>query len=426
MSEHIKNLQKLVVFSVLILMLGYVLASCTSQVQEKKETQSPYQPLPEAMISADEMEGVDFARFKHDSERHVTVPCLLCHQRNEESPQPKFSGHTPCIGCHAPQFKDNQHPICVICHTEQDTKELKAFPAMKSFKANFNHTQHFKETNCATCHKSEGGGGMNIPTRGEAHATCFQCHTTDRTVGEKNIGTCSTCHELGQPNRIVDRVENIGYNFDHANHSRVGCNECHNAQGGNEMSALTIAMHNREPNSCATCHNEKRAFGANDFTDCRRCHQEVSGTRSFGVRFSHSVHGKINCAKCHKQGVRGVNFTVPNSESAHKTCFECHSPTKGGASFTSGRCFTCHQPGNGNNISPSPQFIRGNFSHTKHGFLDCSSCHTIAGGNMTAPAVIMHKPSKAAMKCATCHDNQGAFGEDFTNCKRCHTGNNFK
>lgn len=426
-SKYKRSLQKLVVLTFLCLMFGYSLSSCTSQVQERKDNRSPYQPLPENLVAADTMEGVDFSRFKHDSERHFTVPCLLCHQRNEDSPKPKFSGHSPCIGCHTPQFQDSSHPICVICHTEPNSDKLKPFPPMKSFKANFNHAQHFKETNCATCHKPEGGGGMNVPARSEAHVACFQCHKSDAVAGDRNIGSCSTCHEFGQPNRIVDRVENIGFNFDHAKHGGLNCNSCHNPLRGNEMSAITVAMHSRQANSCATCHNEKRAFGANDFSDCRRCHQEVAGTQSFGIKFSHAVHTKSDCATCHKTGKNGVNFTVPNSENAHRTCFQCHSPTKDTGNFTSSKCFSCHQPGNWNNISPPPQIVKGNFSHTKHSFFECSNCHTQTGGNMGAPKVAMHGGgAKSVTSCATCHDNQTAFGEEFANCKRCHTGENFK
>lgn len=425
-SNYKRRLQELIVLSFVCLTCGFFLFSCSSEIQEKKPSESPFKPLPEEVVSSDPMEDVDFSQFKHDSARHSTVPCLLCHQRNEESVKPKFSSHATCTGCHTPQFKDNNHPICAVCHTKPNSAELKPFPPMKSFRAHFNHTQHFKETNCVTCHKTQDGG-MTVPARADAHATCFQCHTSDKIVGDKNIGSCSTCHELGAANRIVDSRKEIGFNFEHSKHGAIGCASCHSPLGsGNKMSAINVSMHSNQANSCATCHNEKRAFGANDFTDCRKCHQEVANVRSFGIRFDHLKHAKSDCATCHKSGGQGINFTVPNSEAAHKTCFQCHSPTRNTGSFTSSRCFTCHQPGSGNNISPSPQVIGGNFSHAKHEFLDCNSCHNPSGGKMDFPAVVMHNPTKAKMSCASCHDNQTAFGEDFTNCRRCHTGSKFK
>lgn len=425
MDKYKKRLQEAIVLSFFCLIAGYFLASCTSSVQEKKPTESPFKPLPETLEITDTMDSVDFSKFNHDSVKHKNVPCLLCHQQTDGETKPKFASHTPCAGCHTPQFKDETHPICAVCHTGQGTADLKPFPAMKSFKANFNHTAHFKETNCATCHKPQGTG-MTVPAGGNAHANCFQCHTSDKIVGERNIGSCSTCHEAGTPNRITDSTRNIGFNFDHAKHSSQNCNSCHNAGSGNQMSAITVSMHSGAANSCATCHNEKKAFGANDFSDCRRCHQEVANARSFGIKFNHSVHAKNNCATCHKSGSSGVNFSVPNGEIAHKTCFQCHSPTKGGGSFTNSKCFSCHQVNGSNNISPSPQIIAGNFKHTAHSFLECSSCHTTSGGKMNAPLVAMHKTSKSGLSCVTCHNNDMAFGEDFANCRRCHTGSNFR
>ena len=424
-SKYAKRLQEVVVLSFFCLMSGYFLISCSSQIQEKQKPESPFKPLPDTLVSADTMDDVDFSHFKHDSVRHSTVPCLLCHQRNEESPKPKFSSHTPCVGCHTPQFKDNTHPICVTCHTGQNTEKLKVFPAMTSFKANFNHSAHLKETNCATCHKTQGGA-MTVPAGANAHETCFQCHTSDKMIGEKNIGSCSTCHEPGTPNRINVSMKPVGFNFDHTKHGGLNCSSCHNAGAGNQMSAITVSMHSNAANSCATCHNEKRAFGANDFSDCRKCHQEVANARSFGIKFNHSDHAKKDCATCHKSGGAGINFTVPNGENAHKTCFQCHSPMKAGGSFTSSKCFICHQVNGSNNIFPSPATIGGNFSHTKHSFFECNNCHTTKGGKMDVPSVVMHKASKSASNCATCHNNQVAFGEDFSSCKKCHTGSKFK
>lgn len=269
---------------------------------------------------------------------------------------------------------------------------------------------------------------MTVPSGGDAHATCFQCHTSDKVIGEKNIGSCSTCHVLGAANRIVDTAQNIGSNFDHAKHSGVNCSSCHNPVGsGNKMSEITVAMHGGQANSCATCHNEQKAFGANDFSDCRRCHQEVGGATNFGVKFNHAAHAKTNCATCHKSSGNGA-FSAPEGEAAHSTCFQCHSPNKDRGSFTSSKCFQCHQIGGTNDISSPPVTTAGKFSHTKHKDLNCSSCHTTSkGGQINAPVVLMHKAPKTGINCATCHNNQRAFGgEDFTNCKRCHTGGNFK
>ncbi len=64
------------------------------------------------------MQNVDFSTFKHDSPQHGKLTCLLCHERNDDSPQPKLAGHTPCASCHIQQFEDKSKAICTICHIE--------------------------------------------------------------------------------------------------------------------------------------------------------------------------------------------------------------------------------------------------------------------------------------------------------------------
>lgn len=423
-STPSRRLQKLVLLTFLTLAVVYSFSSCTSSVVEKKEIESPFKPLPENIVATDTMENVDFSSFKHDSIRHKDIPCLLCHQQKDEAFRPNFALHTPCAGCHTPQFADKSHQICLVCHTESGSAELKQFPRIKSFTARVNHSAHFKETSCSTCHTPQGSG-MAVPSGGDAHATCFQCHTSDKVVGDRNIGSCSTCHEPGTPNRIFDSTKNIGFNFDHSKHGRVSCDKCHNTSSGDGMSAISVSMHKGQGNSCATCHNGRQVFGATGFGDCRRCHQEMPSGKSFGVNFDHSIHATNDCASCHKGIGNGVNFRVPNGTSAHTSCFQCHAPMKGGGAFTSGKCFTCHTPGATNDIRPSRAVIPGNFNHTKHSGLDCASCHNQTGGKMDAPAVAMHNVKSSAMSCASCHNNEMAFGDDFANCKKCHTGGKF-
>lgn len=398
----------------------YFVTSCGSSVAEKKVIESPFKPLPENIVSTDEMEDVDFSKFEHDSDRHRNLPCLLCHQQKDSSSSPTFASHTRCAGCHTPQFEDKTHLICTTCHTGSDSAELKAFPAMTSFRANFSHSQHIRTTTCATCHKPQGDG-MTVPSGGDAHTNCLSCHTTDKVVGDRNIGSCNTCHELGSPNRIVDSTAAIGFNFDHARHSRVACDNCHRPIGGNKMSATTVSQHKNLRNSCATCHNSKRAFGASRMADCRRCHSDIPASSNFGVRFGHDVHAKDNCASCHKAGA--ANFSVPNGATAHNSCFQCHAPGKSAAAKST--CFSCHKIGGGIDIKPSRAVIPGNFAHAKHEFLGCDSCHASSGGKMTMPTAAMHKAKGGGTNCATCHDNQTAFGEDFASCKRCHVGDKF-
>lgn len=222
--------------------------------------------------------NLDYSTFRHDTEQHERLPCLVCHVRDENTVSMKFPGHIPCSSCHVQQFADNQNAICTICHTETG---LKDFPPLRSFKAVFDHATHLQQTNCATCHKPAARGvALSIPSRANAHATCFQCHGPDTVVEDRNIGSCSTCHQPGQPVRTSQRAKAFDVNFSHAEHTRtMNCSACHTVlagmETGRQVTSPVALMHRAPPgsNSCAACHNNKRAFGGTDFSDCRRCHE---------------------------------------------------------------------------------------------------------------------------------------------------------
>ncbi|PYS98283.1 MAG: hypothetical protein DMF63_16655 [Acidobacteria bacterium] len=222
----------------------------------------------------------DFSKFRHDTQQHTRMPCLVCHVRSSNSPAPKLPGHIPCASCHSAEFaKGNSSPICAICHTATDVKR---FPPLRSFNAVFDHSRHARQTNCATCHKPTNRGvGLSIPSRAAGHTTCFQCHQPQTIVGDKNIGSCSTCHKPGTVSRTSESSVAFKRNFSHAEHSRKGlsCSDCHTirpgARRGSQVTAPQPAMHLAPSGikSCAACHNDRRAFGDDNFANCRRCHE---------------------------------------------------------------------------------------------------------------------------------------------------------
>jgi c(7)-type cytochrome triheme protein len=69
--------------------------------------------------------------------------------------------------------------------------------------------------------------------------------------------------------------------FSHADHRRgnLSCNECHAVRAGvgqgRQVSSPQPLMHHAgaRARSCMSCHDDKRAFGGDDFSDCKRCHQ---------------------------------------------------------------------------------------------------------------------------------------------------------
>lgn len=229
-------------------------------------------------LATNENESQNYSQFQHSNPAHARMPCALCHKRDDNSATPKFSGHTPCSGCHVQQFADNTNPICSICHTATG---LKRFPRLQSFSTRFDHARHRRQTNCATCHKpSRRGVALSMPSGLGAHNTCYQCHGPRTEIGGKNIGSCGVCHTQGRPTRNSDWAAAFAKNFDHSDHrGALNCSSCHAVKAGmprgRQVSAPVASMHfaGSRTLSCATCHDNKRAFGGNDFSDCKRCHQ---------------------------------------------------------------------------------------------------------------------------------------------------------
>jgi c(7)-type cytochrome triheme protein len=234
-----------------------------------------------------EPQGTDFSRFTHTNPQHARLPCLLCHQRTDNSPRPRRPGHTPCSGCHTQQFAEPASPICTVCHTQPPSPALKGFPPLRSFNARFDHATHTRRgaaprQSCAACHRpTRRGVALSIPAGTAAHATCFQCHTPRAQAGGRDISSCNTCHRIGRYSRTPENAPAYAVNFSHAAHTSkgLGCAECHTVRPGQpqrrQVTSPSPLMHHASPGarSCMTCHDDKRAFGGDDFDDCTRCHR---------------------------------------------------------------------------------------------------------------------------------------------------------
>ena len=228
----------------------------------------------------------DYSQFKHDNQQHARLPCLLCHRRENNSAQPTLPGkaaHAPCTGCHQQQFADKGNAICTICHTDAQSGKVKAFPPLKSFDVKFDHGKHSAlGAGCATCHRSSRGGvALSIPSRMNAHVTCFSCHTPTAKVNGRDISSCSTCHQLGRFVRTSEQAAAFRVGFSHAKHDateKLTCAACHQVRAGatrgRDVSAPLPLNHHAPArgSSCATCHNGQRTFGGDDFSVCTRCH----------------------------------------------------------------------------------------------------------------------------------------------------------
>jgi c(7)-type cytochrome triheme protein len=222
------------------------------------------------------------------------------------------------------------------------------------------------------------------------------------------------------------------------NHSRLPCLLCHRRESSAAVPKRPGAS-NHLP--CAGCHTQQ--FSSADSPICSICHKDVkSGAlkafprlRSFNMKFDHARHlsmGSVSCATCHRPARGGVALSIPAGFNAHNTCFRCHTAQaqSGGRDISS--CGTCHQLGGYRRTSQFAQAFRVGFSHAKHREMTCNQCHQIRAGmpqrrQATQPEALNHHATGRGMSCATCHDGKKAFGgEDFSACKRCHTGDTWQ
>lgn len=285
LTKFAQRRREFVVFVFGLCVFGYIFTSCSKQENEV-ETVSTENPVAantnkEVSPAPSINPNADFSKFQHSNAEHARFPCALCHERKDNSATPKLPGHIPCASCHTAQFADNKNAICTICHKDAESGEVKPFPPLKSHNVIFDHAKHLRQTNCTTCHKPlRNGVAVSIPAGFNAHNSCFQCHTPDAKSGEKNINSCNVCH---QPGKFGGRIRETAQTyektpFSHASH-KFACTDCHSVKAGaargNQLTAPVAAMHFPPKNvqSCASCHNNKRAFGGDDFSDCRRCHK---------------------------------------------------------------------------------------------------------------------------------------------------------
>ena len=239
------------------------------------------------------------------------------------------------------------------------------------------------------------------------------------------------------PQEQMQFPEGLDYGkFQHSsrNHSRLPCLLCHRRDSNSPVPKRPGGSGHLP---CAGCHAQQ--FSNSESPICTICHTDVkSGAlkafphlQSFRMKFDHSRHlamGSVSCATCHRPARAGVSMSIPSGFNAHATCYRCHTPRaqSGGRDISS--CGTCHQLGGYARTPELMPAFRVSFSHAKHLKVTCNECHQVKAGmpqrrQVSTPEPLNHHATGRAQSCMTCHDGKRAFGgDDFSSCKRCHTG----
>jgi c(7)-type cytochrome triheme protein len=248
-------------------------------------------PTPSVEPLAAVPQGGEVTNFSHTIPQHASLACNSCHQRQDNSARPRLPGHKACTDCHIQQFTTSGSPLCMNCHTsvESSNPPLKAFPGLTGFNMRFDHAQHMQgsarpEQGCASCHlPARRGVALSIPAGAGAHDNCYRCHTPNaQGPSGGDISSCNTCHVQGGYARTPTGSRAYSVSFSHASHSaRQGlrCDECHQVRAGAGQARQVASSRPTQhfglgrAQTCMTCHNNRRAFGGDDFADCKRCHK---------------------------------------------------------------------------------------------------------------------------------------------------------
>ena len=376
----------------------------------------------------------DPAKFDHNKTNyeltgvHKKTDCGKCHQSKNIN-DPKISArkgtylglNSNCFSCHEDNHQQTLGDNCNSCHNTEKFKPAAFFDHEKSkFKLNGLHVK----IDCIKCHPKIQKEGKNFQKFvGLDYKNCSPCHSD---IHKGKFGNdCNNCH-VTSGFSVINRK-----GFDHSKtnypligkHKNLNCDKCHK----------TGIKDKPRFNKCTDCHSDqhKAQFTVeNVVRDCVDCHN-VFGfhpsiiTGELHTKFKFNLNGShlaISCQSCH---LKSENWEFRN---LGLECIDCHKNVHSDEIvekfLPNNNCLECHNTASWNTI---------NFKHDrtefelagKHKTLTCGNCHN-QKSELNEKVLIFKSLRK---NCEVCHNDihAGQFKEnEFTDCTRCHTFDNWK
>ena len=362
--------------------------------------------------SADDVRTGKIARPGRDQH----APCDDCHKAEfEKVPGPL------CKVCHT--SVDPMH---------SDASPLKPYPGggmVVSLASTFSHRLHLDagkmedatghHVSCTDCHARDAQGDPQVP----GHAACLSCHEQNPAVRSRlPMGKCAGCHLQRNVEIKRGRIFITGdLRFHHATHevdrtgAPVPCATCHSGVA-DSSSREDMAVPSME--RCAQCHEDSRKSPNRvRMANCAVCHASIT---SGSPPTDHMVSGAM--PSDHTLEFRHDH--AAQAMSPDSNCRFCHQELSGRREDS---CFQCHQV-----MRPHDHDLAFRDDHGREAEADgkrCATCHapeTCAACHSVPPP--SHTPidefrlgghaQQARMNlsaCLTCHTYQDT-------CSQCHRG----
>jgi nitrate/TMAO reductase-like tetraheme cytochrome c subunit len=350
--------------------------------------------------------------------------CTSCHLMDEAYDRWAKSEHRQitCHSCHVSDLAGNMRRLYGVVFAPKTKVESHA---------------EVDRTTCLKCHQAKGGErwqrilkttGHAVHAAGKKPVQCIECHSDSVHVFSPPEKICAKCHEQVRVHEKMEGLECLScHNFlaergeDHElRPSASDCRTCHGEQHENEKAKLISLESVHGALDCRRCHSPHQSEDLRPGTRCTTCHKG-----EFRKIAERGPEKHRDCASCHEPHA--------TRDAAGARCVSCHEDhERGAARLHSGRCETCHLPhtfrGDGRDCSAChADKATALFENAPKKHDRCDGCHAPHGDRAGARTCArchakQDKPTHVAKhrECTSCHQPHGKKPEPNAPCASCH------